>query len=220
MSHVCRMAYLLTLLLGATLLAGGAWKPPAVARFTGLTGQDVPRVVGGLSGRDYQLDPAARATVASGSVLCRTYGEGREAVDFTLIGGKDRQALHDPRTCLTGGGWMLVNDHAEHLPGTDVNAQSCQAVGRADAPGYDILYLYVVDGKRISQIQQIRTQMLWGALIGREEVPVYFLRFMQPLDQDPAATAAHHQRLLQFAARMWQSVQPQIMKADTSKGGR
>ena len=213
MSQVCRMAYLLTLLLAGTLLAGWAWKPPAVAQFVGLSGADVPRTVAGLSGRDYQLDPAARATVASGSVLCRTYGQGADSVDFTLIGGKDRQALHDPRTCLTGGGWMLTNDHAERLPGTDVRLQSCQAVGRADAPGYDIVYLYVVDGKRISQIDQIRAQMLWGALIGQEEVPVYFLRFMQPLDPDPAAGAARHQRLLQFAAQMWHSLQPRLMKS-------
>ena len=212
MSQVCRMAYLLTLLLGATLLAGRVWKPPTAVRFVGLTGKDVPRVVTGLSGRDYQLDPAARATIASGSVLCRTYGDGRDAVDFTLIGGKDRQALHDPRTCLTGGGWTLTNNHAERLPGANVAVQSCQAVGRADAPGYDIVYLYVVDGKRINQIDQIRAQMLWGALIGREEVPVYFFRFMQPLDPDQAADAARHHRLLRFAAQMWQCVQPRLMK--------
>lgn len=207
------MAYLLTVLLGATLLAGWVWKPPVAARFAGLAGQDVPRVVTGLSGRDYQLDPAARATIASGSVLCRTYGSGGAAVDFTLIGGKDRQALHDPRTCLTGGGWTLINDHAEQLPGANVDVQSCQAVGRADAPGYDIVYLYVVDGKRISRIDQIRAQMLWGALIGREEVPVYFFRFMQPLDPDQAVDAARHQHLLRFAAQMWRAVGPRLIKS-------
>lgn len=212
MSQVCRMAHLLTLVLGATLLVGWAWRPPAPARFLGATGQDVPRIVAGLHGSDYDIDSAARATIASASILCRTYGEGAGAVDFTLIGGKDRQALHDPRTCLIGGGWMLSNDHAEHLPGTDVDVQSCQATGRADAPGYDIVYLYLVNGKRISEINQIRAQMLWGALTGREEVPVYFLRFMQPLGSEPAANAAQHQRLLRFTAQMWHSLQPRLME--------
>ena len=212
MSQVCRMAYLLTLLLGATLVLGWAWKPAPFSRFVGMTDQDVPRVVAGLGSHDYDLDPASRATIASASVLCRTYGQGQNSLDFVLIGGKDRQALHDPRTCLTGGGWVLTNAHPERLPGTDVDVQSCQAVGRADSPGYDTLYLYVVGGKRISQIAQIRTEMLWGALIGREGVPVYFLRFAQPLDPNPATNAVRHQHLLRFAAQMWHSLQPRLMK--------
>ncbi len=73
-----------------------------------------------------------------------------------------------------------------------------------------MLYLYVVDGKRISAVSQIRMQMLIAALIGKQNAPVYMLRFMEPLSSDPQTQAEVHTRLMAFASQMWTVMQPKL----------
>ncbi len=130
--------------------------------------------------------------------------------NFVLIGGTDRSALHDPRSCLIGAGMQLENDHLEALPGSSfhgqLQARACHAVGSARNDrrgGIDILYLYVVNGKVVNQVTQIRAAMLWSALLGRRGTPVYFLRFTRALNPDPQAEALGHARLQRFATEMW-----------------
>ena len=213
MSQIRRMGYLLVALVGAALTTAMVWHPAKPPKFAGLTGADVPRVVEGYAGQDYALTPDVKAALASADTVSRTYGGGDTAVDFVLIGGTDRTALHDPRSCLVGAGWKLEDDHTEALPGTPVAARVCHAVGLPGVPGYDIVYLYVVNGHVINQVSQIRAAMLWSALLGRKNTPVYFLRFMRPLDGDPAAAAADHTRLTAFAAQMWGALSPRLMKS-------
>jgi hypothetical protein len=68
------------------------------------------------------------------------------------------------------------------------------------------MYLYVVNGKPIDQVTQIRSQMLVSALIGRKNTPVCFVRFMRPLLTDPQADAASRERFTKFVSQMWQTV--------------
>ena len=212
MPHIRRMGYLLVVLVGAALATAMAWKPAPPPKFVGLTGRDVPRLVGGLAGQDYAMAPEVKAALSSADTVSRTYGQGDAATDFVLIGGTDRTALHDPRSCLVGAGWKLEDDHTETLPGTAIAARACHAVGLPGAPGYDIMYLYVVNGRVINQVSQIRAAMLWSALVGRKNTPVYFLRFMRPLSSDDAAVSANHAQLASFAAQMWAAVAPRIVK--------
>ena len=212
MSHLRRMAALLVLLTGGAFTTAMVWKPAPPAKFTGLQTADVPRAVGGyIAPRDYELTPEVKAALSSADLVSRTYQGGAGAIDFVMIGGTDRTALHDPRSCLVGAGWRLEDDHAETLPGTAVRAHACHAVGQPGQPGYDITYLYVVDGRVIDQVTQIRTAMLWSALLGRKNTPVYFLRFMQPLGADGQQSPEDHARLSQFAARMWTALSPKLL---------
>ncbi len=212
MSQIRRMGYLLVVLIGAALTTAMVWKPAPPPKFNGIAGSEVPRVVAGAVGQDYALTPDVKAALASADTVSRTYGMGADAVDFVLIGGTDRTALHDPRSCLVGAGWRLEGDHTETLPGTAVQARVCHAVGLPGVTGYDIIYLYVVDGHVINQVSQIRAAMLWSALLGRKNTPVYFLRFMRPLNDDSAAVAADHARLASFAAQMWTTLSPRLIK--------
>ena len=131
-------------------------------------------------------------------------------MNFVLIGGTDRSALHDPRSCLIGAGMQIADDHLERLPGTDVEARACHAVGAPGVPGADMLYLYVVDGKVVNEVTQIRAAMLWSALLGRRGTPVYFLRFTRSLEADAQTNARGHDRLGRFAAEMWTTLQPKL----------
>ena len=213
MPHIRRMAYLLILLIGAALLTSMAWKPAPPAKFLAVTPADVPRVIGGFApGVDYQMPAFAKQYLATALAVSRTYGQGGDAVDFVLIGGTDRSELHDPRTCLVGQGWQLEDDHTEVIPGTGVEARDCHAVGAPGTSGYDIVYLYVVDGRTIDRVTQIRTAMLWSALLGKKDTPVYFLRFMVPLADDPATRAANHARLQQLAQGMWTALGPRLTR--------
>jgi EpsI family protein len=219
MSHIRRMAALLTALTAATFLTAMIWKPAPPPRFAGLTTQEVPRTVAGYTApTDYEMTPEVRAALSSADIVSRDYTRGTDAVDFVLIGGTDRNALHDPRSCLVGAGWRLDDDHAEALPGTGITAHACHAVGQPGATGLDIVYLYVVDGRIIDQVTQIRTAMLWSALLGRKNTPVYFLRFTRPLADDAQRRAGDHQEMTQFAAAMWTALRPRLIgRADGQK---
>ena len=220
MPNVRRMGYLLTLIFGAALLTAMAWKPAPPPRFVGVAAGDVPRSLAGLAAPQDDVVPAdTRAALASADLLSRTYrpaggngaGGGADGeVNFVLIGGTDRSALHDPRSCLIGAGMQLADDHLERLGGTGVEARACHALGAAGQPGCDMLYFYVVNGRVINQVTQIRAAMLASALLGRRGTPVYFLRFTRPLDPDPQAEAQGHARLQGFAADMWARLQPRL----------
>ena len=213
MSHIRRMGYLLIALMAAALATAMVWKPAPPPKFSGITSAQIPHAVGSYtSSQDYQMAPDVLAALSSADIVSRTYGQGDSAIDFVLIGGTDRTALHDPRSCLVGAGWRLEDDHTETLPGTPVAARACHAVGLPGAPNYDIEYLYVVNGHTINQVTQIRAAMLWSALLGRKNTPVYFLRFMRPLSADPATAAANHAQLQAFASQMWNALAPKLLQ--------
>lgn len=215
MPHIRRMGYLLTLLIGAALAMAMVWKPTPPPRFVGVSGADVPRTLGGYRAASDDLVPDdTKAALASADLLSRTYapanGQNGSLLNFVLIGGTDRSALHDPRSCLIGAGMQIENDHLERLPGTDVEARACHAVGAPGTGGSDMLYVYVVNGKVVNQVTQIRAAMLWSALLGRRGTPVYFLRFTRSLEADAGANARGHDQMGRFAAEMWTALQPKL----------
>jgi len=222
------MGYLLASIIGAALLVVLVWHPAPPARFAGLGSGDIPRSVSGYTaGPDDAVPADTQAALASATLTTRTYqpaGNAGDAVNFVLIGGTDRSALHDPRSCLIGSGMAVQADHLESLPGTGISARACRAVEAArdgtSADGFDILYIYLVNGRVVNNATQIRAAMLWSALLGQRGTPVYFLRFTRPLHSDPRLDAAGHAALLQFATEMWTRLQPRLLPPSTrySKG--
>ena len=223
MPHICRMGYLLAFTFGVALLVMQVWHPAPPARFAGLGSGDIPRSVGGYkAGPDEAPSADVQAALASATLTSRSYqpaGSAGDAINFTLIGGTDRSALHDPRSCLIGAGMAVQADHLETLPGTGVSARACRAVD-AHAGGFDIIYIYLVNGRVVNDATQIRAAMLWSALLGQRGTPVYFLRFTRPLHSDPRLDAEGHAALLQFATEMWTTLQPRLLPPPTrySKG--
>lgn len=221
MPYVCRMGYLLVLLIGAALVTAMVWKPAPPPQFAGLAGRDVPRSVGGyVSGPDESVPADVQAALASATLMSRVYqpapGNSRanaEPLDFVLIGGTDRSALHDPRSCLIGAGMQVTNDHLERLAGTGIDARACHAVSGTGPGGFDMVYLYLVNGRVVNQATQIRAAMLWSALLGQRGTPVYFLRFTRPIDTDPRQDVLGHAAMLQFATEMWARLQPKLIPA-------
>lgn len=217
MPHIRRMGYLLILMIGAALATAMAWHPAPPKPFVGIAGADVPRTLTGYTSAGNDPVPAdVKAVLASASLLSRTYtsdsaDSNGEPINFVLIGGTDRSALHDPRSCLIGAGMRLEDDHLEALPGTSAAARSCHAVSESGSGGSDLLYLYVVDGKIINQATQIRAAMLWSALLGQQGKPVYFLRFERSINPDTSADALGHARLQQFATAMWMRLRPRLL---------
>jgi uncharacterized protein DUF3485 len=204
------------LLAAAAFTAAMVWKPAPPARFVGLASAEVPARVGPfLSHGDREPARDVRVALGAASLLFRDYADMQgNLIDFSLIAGTDRSALHDPRSCMVGSGWRLENDRTEPLPGTNLMMRSCRLVGgdSGRAVPLDVLYVYVVDGRIVNQVTQIRTQMLWSALIGRKHRPVYFLRFVQPVTA-PANAAADHARLQSFAGDMWRALAPRLAPA-------
>ena len=105
----------------------------------------------------------------------------------------------------------VQNDHLEELPGTGVDARACRAEDAANHRCFDVVYLYLVNGRVVNEATQIRAAMLWSALLGQRGTPVYFLRFTRPLCSDPRLDAQGHAALLQFASAMWNRLQPRLL---------
>lgn len=215
MPHVCRMGYFLALCIGAALLISRAWNPAPPARFAGLGSTGIPRTVGGYAAGPDDVIPAdVQAALSSAALTSRTYQpteNSGDAVNFVLIGGTDRSALHDPRSCLIGAGMSVGNDHAEPLPGTSIRARACRAMDGSNQTGFDIIYLYLVNGRVVNEATQIRAAMLWSALLGQRGTPVYFLRFTRPIRSNSRGDAQGHAALLQFASAMWKTLQPRLL---------
>ena len=71
-------------------------------------------------------------------------------------------------------------------------------------------YFYLVNGRVLSDPTEIRGQLLWSALLGRQNTPAYFFRFVQPLGADAGTNAAQHARLVAFAAQMYRALKTRI----------
>ena len=220
MPPIRRSAYL----LAATALVAFAvtllWKPAPPLPFVGVRSDEISHAIGAWNSQgDDPVPPEVRDALPSAKIVYRTYTSpsSETPIHLILIGGTDRTALHDPRSCLIGAGFHLEDDHVESLPDTTVDIRACDAVGQpgqSDLPGYDIVYLYVVDGKIRNRMTQIRAEMLLSALLGQKNRPVYFLHFFIPLADDPAVRAANHQKLLHFAADTWKALAPRIVPGD------
>ena len=219
MSQIRWSATVLIVLFATALTVTKVWHPVPPAVFHGITENQVPRTIGQYKTVDNApspIDAPAREALSAATIVTRSYapvnGSGAP-IDFVLISGNDRSALHDPRSCLIGSGWTLENDHSETLPEAGgLPIHSCRVVNKKllESAEYDLLYLYVVDGKVIESVTNIRARMLISALLGKKNTPVYFLRFLSPADSSPSNTdttaLSQRNRIRTFAASMWQSL--------------
>lgn len=198
---------LLALTLGGALLAARLWNPPPAPPARLLAGADVPASVGGyVSTGDRPPDAFTQIALPGARILSRAYAQSDgDPIDFLLVSGTSRAALHDPRLCLSGS-LRLSDARAVRLPGTEAAMQSYRAARRPGPPDTEVAYFYVWNGRVISSPTQIRTALLWSALAGRQSSPVYFFRFIGPLDAGPPDRG----RLTAFAARLWESVRGKL----------
>lgn len=225
MSQVRGSAALLAALFAAAIATAVFWNPPPPAPFRPIGESQIPHAVAGYVASDTvpgSVSEEARRVLSSASIVSRTYMRGAAVgpvyapIEFILVGGTDRSALHDPRSCLIGSGWAIQEDRATPFTaGTrTVPAHTCRIINEnlPDKPAVDLLYLYVVDGKVIESVTQIRAQMLASAVIGRKNTPVYFLRFLRPVERTGednlslASSAQSSEILKQFAGAMWQQL--------------
>ena len=213
MPHFRRMAAALVLALAAACLISVVWKPAPLPEATALDSRWVPRLVAGyVSTGDQSLPPDVLRVLPGAGITSRRYARGNETLDFLLISGAHGVALHDPRLCL--GGWLLSAPATESLPGTPVTMQVYQASTEFNAPpSLLVAYFYVAGNHIISNPSEIRASLLWGDLLGRENAPIFFFRFVQPLGQTPQEKQQADARLHLFATQMWLAIQPKVEAA-------
>ncbi len=219
--------YLLILIFAAALCVAFIWRPAPPQKFHGLNSQAVPMAIDGYQGQATPVDAITRGALASAQIASRSYTDSKgNQIQLLLIGGTDRSALHDPRSCLVGSGGRIDSDHVEPLTLSAtasgaplpeaVSARSCIATypGQAQyGPGYDILYFYVTHRKIIASATEIRLALL-SSLIEQNDEPVYFIRILAPY-QAGDGYAAEHARLRAFASAFWESSSPVFLKDDS-----
>ena len=208
MSQFRRSTYLLAAIIAVGFVGALLWNPPPPPKFVGVTAGDIPNQMGVFSlVAENTIADDTRAALNSATIFSRTYvGADKSPIDLTIIGGTDRSALHDPRACLVGAGWNLENDHLAQLPGTDIVAHLCRAVNDPDKFRETMLYVYVVDGKIVNQVTQIRMEMAVSALLGKKNRPVYFVRCMQMIPTGMTDDREIEENLKRFAAETWKNI--------------
>jgi EpsI family protein len=220
MQEIRRAGYILIGILGVALCCAFAWRPAPPAKFTGLAALNVPTTVNGYVGKNVPVDSVTRGILASADIMSREYrNPAGNVIDLTMIGGTDRSALHDPRSCLVGAGWTLDDDRVETLPNDpSVRVRTCTAdIQDPDATssqGVDIMYLYVTHGHIIASATEIRIALLEAALFDQSDSPVYFIRLTTML---PASgfNETEHAQLAQFAQGLWSKIGTAVLN-----GGR
>jgi hypothetical protein len=136
--------------------------------------------IGSYSSVTVPVDSAVSNALPSASIVARRYfAPDGLPIDLTLVTGTDRSALHDPRSCLTGGGWTISADHQERLA-SGCDAHCCVATSPDGGSRSDFVYFYVIDRTVISSPSEIREALLASALIGREADTVEFVRLTAP----------------------------------------
>ncbi len=213
MQEIRRGGYFLIGLMLVALTCSFVWRPAPPPQFKGLPA--IPMVVGSYTGHDVPVDAITKGALASAEILSRDYkSESGETINLTLIGGTNRSALHDPRSCLVGAGWRIDLDQVESLPAdSDTRVRSCVAEWTNQAgnsSSVDMTYLYVSHGKVIASATEIRIALLEAALFDQSNSPVYFIRFTTPRPSGNDAVA-EHARLLSFIEQFWQKVRPEIL---------
>ncbi len=217
MSYICRMALVLVALFLASIAGAMLIRPGHIERFAGLNAALVPKALPGVTQcDDVPVDSLTRSILSTGDIVEREYMLGPERIDFVLIGGENRDSMHDPRLCLTGSGKQLVNDHTEILPGTTVVARSYLAETQPGQADLDVLYFFLSDGQTVSEYADIRRSMLFSELTGRQHSPIFFFRFIRSVDPNPILNEREHANMCSFAARMWSSVRTEFAQAQSS----
>ncbi|MFM7319957.1 MAG: exosortase-associated EpsI family protein [Armatimonadota bacterium] len=207
MQNVRGTAHLLALIGAIVWTVSMVWRPAPPPKYAGLgkIEERIPASIGPYSrGEANTFSKDVLNALAAADIVSYPYQSGTGWFDLTLIGGTDRSALHDPRSCLVGGGWKIENDHIETIPGTNIQARVCRATGGGKrAVDYEFLYVYVVGDQIINHVTQIRARMLMSALIGRKGTPVCFVRFQRPVPREGVDDPAEAARFRKFAGIMW-----------------
>lgn len=140
-----------------------------------------------------ETTPATRQSLAPGTqIATRTYkNAGGESVQVIRITGSDRNALHDPRSCLAGVGWRIEDDRTETAGGVPVRV--CRLSGDDRTPLL-VAYGYVSEnGILFADPSAIRAKLLYQAIIGGGAKPITFLRLIAT--DTPQETQAARERL-------------------------
>jgi hypothetical protein len=208
------MAYLLVAMNAVALIGMIVWKPAPFPKFVSLTTDQIPRVLAGFSApSDLTIPDRARRALESATIVSRSYSNDDEEIDFNFIAGTDRNALHDPRSCLIGAGMQLINLHSESLPGQDVDVAVCRGVDTNGGADLDIAYMYYVDGKVINRPTEIRWAMLRGLLLGQKNAPAYFFEYAMPVQHGAPIPQDAHAQMIAFAAQMWNTLRPSVIRS-------
>ncbi len=217
MPHFRGAAAVLMLSLCGAACAARLWHPPLGSFPVGAASADVPKqIAGDVSAGDLAPGNYLIGALPGAKMLFRTYGAPPEAIDFLLLSGTAGVALHDPRLCLSG--YRLSNPGTLAVPGTPVVMQTYDGCTTAGLPDVSVSYFYVVDNTVISSSTRIRAAMLQNALIGRQSAPVYFVRLIEPLSQDPGVEARRRAHLQAFTADLWRALKPRIAPGAEESG--
>lgn len=212
MPEIRRSGYFLAAVLLIALVCSFVWKAPRAPRFERLPETIAPNHLLGFSGRPAPVSAVTLEALENAQLIDRQYTSSDGfSIDFALIGGSDRDELHDPRSCLIGEGARIDNDRVEALSGTPLKVRACDVIfGSDSASRADIIYLYFTKQGSISSATDIRVRLLSSALMFRQDQPIYFLRFMTPVpvEADDEDRRAIHCRLTGFASQMWRRIGP------------
>ena len=215
MPEIRRSGYLLAAVLLAAVVCSYAWKAPDLPRPRPLPSSITPVQIGGYSGSVGTVPEITLEALKSAQVIDRQYTSSDGfTINFALIGGTDRDALHDPRSCLLGSGGRIENDRLEALPGSGEKVRACDVIydGSTESRA-DIVYYYLTKQGIVASATDIRLRLLSTAFSFTQNQQIYFIRFSTPVPDSPDSGQRQliHSRLMNFAAQLWREMGPVLI---------
>ena len=206
MSPSRRAAFILAAAFAAFAVTARLLPPPRPPLPIATVNRPLPPTLGNgfVAGAPDETTPATRSTLTPGTqIATRTYrAPTGETVQVIRIVGSDRNALHDPRSCLAGVGWHIEDDRTETQNGIPVRV--CRLTGDNRAPLL-VAYGYVSEnGVLFADPSAIRVRLLYQALVGGAAKPITFLRLITP--DKPGQTQTTRKRLRSLAVGLIRDV--------------
>lgn len=209
MSKICRAGYLLTSILIVAALLSFLPQRSRGSDYEAIPENTIPMKIGNYTGISLVVPEETKRTLKPAQVIDRQYNSINDgSVDFALVFGENRDALHDPRACLLGAGGTIADDREEILT-EGIKVRSCRVTFSGERKSsLQIIYFYLTREGIVSSPTKIRSKLLWDSLaLGRKE-PVYFLRFVIQDD----GSAETHQKLRDFVCEAWSATHKKLMK--------
>jgi EpsI family protein len=130
----------------------------------------VPQTIGGLTGRDIQIDQASLDVLGAGDFLSRVYeGPGESQPIGLFIGYFPSQrtgvTIHSPKNCLPGAGWVF--ESSEYTDLIDAKGKSHRVgeyiIGDGETRQF-VIYWYQAHGRSVANEYMAKMYLVTDAM--------------------------------------------------------
>jgi len=167
---------------------------------------EIPRTIGGMTGRDVPIDQETLDVLGAGDFLQRTYFQDRRTPPISLFIGyfptqRTGVTIHSPKNCLPGAGWYF--ESSKYVDLNDVAGKTHRVgeyvISNGDSSEY-VIYWYQAHGRSVANEYMAKIYLVSDAMrMNRTDGAL--VRVITPIDPKEGSSFAKA-RAEAFAAKL------------------